>query len=30
MLKCRDPFEMDDLFVGIFYNAETEALTNKD
>jgi hypothetical protein len=30
MLKCSDPFEMDDLFVGIFYNAETEALTNKD
>jgi hypothetical protein len=30
MLKCSDPFEMDDLFVGIFYNPETEALTNKD
>ena len=29
MLKLSDPFEMDDLFVGIFYNAETEALANK-
>ena len=28
MLKLSDPFEMDDLFVGILYNAETEALAN--
>ena len=28
MLKLSDPFEMNDLFVGIFYNAETEALAN--
>ena len=29
MLKLSDPFEMNDLFVGIFYNAETEALANE-
>ena len=29
MLKVSDPFEMSDLFVGIFYNAETEALANE-
>jgi hypothetical protein len=28
MLKLSDPFEMNDLFVGIFYNAETEAMAN--
>ena len=29
MLKLSDPFEMNDLFVGIFYNPETEALANE-
>jgi hypothetical protein len=29
MLKLSDPFEMNDPFVGIFYNAETEALANE-
>ena len=29
MLKLSDPFEMNDIFVGIFYNAETEALANE-
>jgi len=28
MLKLNDPFEMNDLFLGIFYNAENEALAN--
>jgi hypothetical protein len=28
MLKLSDPFEMNDLFVGIFYNPETEAMAN--
>ena len=29
MLKLSDPFEMSDLFVGIFYNAEAEAMANE-
>ena len=29
MLKLSDPFEMNDLFTGIFYVAETEALANE-
>ena len=29
MLKLSDPFEMNDLFTGIFYIAETEALANE-
>src|SRR5262249_36783476 len=29
MLKLSDPFKMSDLFVGIFYNAETERLPNE-
>ena len=28
MLKLSDPFEMNDVFAGIFYNAESEASAN--
>lgn len=30
MLKLSDPFELNDLFVGIFYNAETEGMASKE
>ena len=29
MLKLSDPFEMNDLFVGIFYDPETEAMAKE-
>jgi len=29
MLKLSDPFKMSDVFVGLFYNAETEGLPNE-
>ena len=29
MLKLSDPFEMSDLFVGIFYNAAAEVMANE-
>ena len=29
MLKLNDPFEMSDLFVGVFYNAEAEVMANE-